>query len=79
MIPGLDAPASDEHECRGEEQRPSPGELDKVEVEQVVRARHVVRRLGREVAHHAQHQGPDDVHAHLREGAQLEVYWLSGD
>ena len=58
-------PARDKHECRGEEQRPAPRELDKVEVEQVVGARQVVRRFGREVADHAQHQGADDVDANL--------------
>ena len=70
VIPCLDAPASDENECRGEEQRPSPGELDEVEVEQVVRARHVVRRLGREVADHAQHERANDVDADLQTGTK---------
>ena len=79
VIEDLYAPASDEHECRGEEQRPSPRELDEVDVEQVVRARHVVRRLGREVADHAQHERADDVDADLHtDRNQMYQQYLNG-
>lgn len=59
--------AGDKGEGSAKEQSPAPGKLDEVDVERVVRAGEVMRRLGREVADDAQDEDANYVYADLTE------------